>query len=286
MRSLYFYLILSLLFLPTFSYSQVPRTVSGDDLNPKILLIDQKKYIGTEVYNPVLVDIYGKTNTLTGFTEGKVKVIVLFFTKCKGLCPTQVEHIKQLIDRNDKNYYTVFLSFDKTDTLNDLRNFYYSHIEKNDIYHSHHPHDGVSHEYHLPKNLGNMIFAIFKDEIEIKKFTDSVGFKFFYSQRDETFVHPTTTIFVSPSGKVSRYLFGTTFKENDFNLAVREANIEKFSLEKIVDYATLACYTYDHTTGKYQFNYVIIFPLSGVFLLGITVLILLFFKRGIKNVSG
>jgi protein SCO1/2 len=85
------------------------------------------------------------------------------------------------------------LSFDKEDTLKDLQEF------KKKL--------GIS-----PSS--RWTFGIMKEE-DIKKLSQSLGYRFFYSRQDRVFVHPNVVIFIDPEGNVLRYLYtsGEKFKE-------------------------------------------------------------------------
>ena len=57
------------------------------------------------------------------------------------------------------------------------------------------------------------------DAVAIKKFTDSIGFKF---QRDSEhdFSHPVTLVVIAPGGKIVRYLEGTSFLPFEVTMAL------------------------------------------------------------------
>jgi protein SCO1/2 len=88
------------------------------------------------------------------------------------------------------------------------------------------------------------------DNGNIRKFTDSVGFKF---QRDgEDFSHPITLIVLAPGGKVVRYLEGMTFLPFEITMAVTEAAAGKIGSPagKVLSY----CFSYDPLKKSYVFN--------------------------------
>ncbi len=88
------------------------------------------------------------------------------------------------------------------------------------------------------------------DDRNIRKFTDAVGFKF---QRDgEDFSHPVVLIVLAPGGKVTRYLYGTTFLPFELTMALTEAAQGKTGspAARVLNY----CFSYDPLRKSYVFN--------------------------------
>ena len=88
------------------------------------------------------------------------------------------------------------------------------------------------------------------DSVNIRKFTDAVGFKF---QRDgEDFSHPVVLIVLAPGGKVVRYLEGVTFLPFQVTMAVNEAAAGKVGTPtgRVLAY----CFSYDPQQKSYVFN--------------------------------
>lgn len=84
----------------------------------------------------------------------------------------------------------------------------------------------------------------------IRKFTDAVGFTY---QRDgKDFSHPLTVVVLAPGGKVTRYLYGTTFLPFTVTMAVTEAAEGKIgsTAGRVLNY----CFSYDPLEQSYVFN--------------------------------
>lgn len=82
-----------------------------------------------------------------------------------------------------------------------------------------------------------------------KKLADQVGFHYKWDPRQQNYAHSAAIMFLSPTGKVSRYLYGIKFKPLDVRLALTEASEEKYKLS--VDRILLFCYHYDPKAGSY-----------------------------------
>jgi protein SCO1 len=88
------------------------------------------------------------------------------------------------------------------------------------------------------------------DNVNIRKFTDAVGFTF---QRDgEDFSHPIALIVLAPGGKVVRYLEGMTFLPFQVTMAITEAAQGKVGSPagRVLSY----CFSYDPLKKSYAFN--------------------------------
>jgi protein SCO1 len=82
-----------------------------------------------------------------------------------------------------------------------------------------------------------------------KKLADQIGFHYKWDPRQQNFAHTAAIMFLSPTGKISRYLYGIKFKPLDVRLALTEASEEKYKLS--VDRILLFCYHYDPKAGSY-----------------------------------
>ncbi len=82
---------------------------------------------------------------------------------------------------------------------------------------------------------------------QIKKFYDSVGFR--YKKDQEEYAHTASLIFITPKGRVARYLYGISFNKNDFRLAILETSKEKIS--SFVDQVFFYCFRYDSVRRAY-----------------------------------
>lgn len=82
-----------------------------------------------------------------------------------------------------------------------------------------------------------------------EKLAAQVGFKYRWDPRIQNYAHTAAIMFLSPTGKICRYLYGIRFKPLDVRLAFTEASQNKFSFS--VDRLLLFCYHYDPKAGSY-----------------------------------
>lgn len=99
------------------------------------------------------------------------------------------------------------------------------------------------------------------DEASVKKFTDSVGFKYKWNDATQEWSHASAAIVISPEGKITRYLHGIQFEPRDVKLALNEAADGKVG--SIVDSAMLFCFKYDSHQSKYGLQVFKLMKLAG-----------------------
>lgn len=87
------------------------------------------------------------------------------------------------------------------------------------------------------------------DEEAIARVTTAAGYRFFFEERQQQYAHAAAAMFLTPDGKMARYLYGLRFERSDVRMALLEAS-EGRSIsagERILLY----CYTYDEASQGY-----------------------------------
>ena len=86
-------------------------------------------------------------------------------------------------------------------------------------------------------------------EKSVGKLADSLGFQYRYDPETKQFAHTAAVFFISPLGKIVRYLYGLEFSMRDVGFALIEASEGK--LASAVEKLILRCFHYDSGAGKY-----------------------------------
>lgn len=100
------------------------------------------------------------------------------------------------------------------------------------------------------------------DQPAITALTEAVGFRYFWAEHDNRFDHPPALVMLSPEGRVTRVLQGTTFEPRDVRLALIEAS--KGKLGTFLDQLTLSCLTFDPLTRSYALKAMTVMKIGGV----------------------
>jgi protein SCO1 len=87
------------------------------------------------------------------------------------------------------------------------------------------------------------------DQASIDRLEQAVGFNAVYDPEEDEFAHPAGVVLLTPTGQISRYIYGIDFSSSDLRLGLTEAG--NGSVGSFVDRALLVCYHYDPLTGRY-----------------------------------
>ena len=239
-----FSLIISLEFIAS---AQQPEGTTEIAINEKL-----GEYLPLDLS---FTDETGKHVTLKKLIK-RPTIITLVYFHCADICNPLLSSLVNVLDRLEldpgKDYSVLTISFNENDTptlASQRKNDFFSAFRKRKF-----PEKEWSF---LTGNIDN-----------IKKLTDSVGFKF--KKDGAGFLHPVSPLIVSSSdGRIIRYLYGMSFLPFDLKMAITEASEGRVgaSIKKVL----LLCYSYDSKGKKYALN---ILKISGIVMM---LLIITFF---------
>ncbi|MDX1439435.1 MAG: hypothetical protein R3284_05985, partial [Rubricoccaceae bacterium] len=104
-------------------------------------------------------------------------------------------------------------------------------------------------------------------EESILKLTGETGFGFEWDEATQQYAHSAAAIFLSPQGKITRYLYGIQYAPRDFRLAAVEAG--EGTIGSSLDRFLLTCFRYDSEARSYTPYIVNIMKLGGGLLLAV-----------------
>jgi protein SCO1/2 len=110
--------------------------------------------------------------------------------------------------------------------------------------------------------------------------TNAIGF--YFKREGNTFLHPVSLIVLSPTGKITRYLYGTEMLPFDLRMALLEASEGRTgpTISKVLRF----CFSYDPKGRKYVFNTL---KLTGIVTLTFALSFILFLIwRGRRSKEG
>lgn len=82
-----------------------------------------------------------------------------------------------------------------------------------------------------------------------KRLADQVGFNYKWDAKTEQWAHAAAVMVLTPDGRVSRYLYGLTYRDRDMRLALTEASEGR--LGTMGDKLLLYCFHYDPAAKSY-----------------------------------
>lgn len=226
-----------------------------------------EEQLGTIVPKDItFLDEQGQTVRLGDFFDGERPVALTFvYHNCPMLCSLVLDGVTQAIRQTDlelgRQYQVLAVSFDPEDTPEraaQAKRQYVARIGDPEA-------DGAFH-------------FLTGSEASIAQLTEAVGFRFTWSERRQEYAHTAALIFLSPAGRVTRYLYGIEYPRQDVRLSLLEAAEGKIGSP--MDQLFLYCFVYDPQAGTFVASAVRIMQLGGgasALLLGI--FLALFWRR-------
>tara|TARA_Y100000814_G_scaffold54742_1_gene33995 strand:+ start:120 stop:926 length:807 start_codon:yes stop_codon:yes gene_type:complete len=196
-----------------------------------------------------------RVNLSTYLNQGPIILNFSYFT-CPRLCHLIVDGmvygLNRVSDRDLKNVKILSISFDHRDTLETTKAFSNKYIKTLKS---------------INNSTDNWEF-LFGSQEDVKKLADSVGFRYFFNKKSNQFSHSSALIFLSPSSKISRYLYGITFSSFDLSMSLVES--KKNNILTTVESILLFCYNYDPDERGYVLEAIKLMKFAGT----ITILVL------------
>ena len=116
----------------------------------------------------------------------------------------------------------------------------------------------------------------------ITSLAETVGFRYSYDAATGQYAHPAVIAFLSPEGKVARYIYGVNYAPMDIKFALMEAAAGRVGspAEKLI----LSCFRYDESVGKYTPFAFGVMRLGGVLtMLGLGLFGMVLWRRELFN---
>jgi protein SCO1/2 len=183
------------------------------------------------------------------FGDGKPVILVPVYYGCPMLCGLILngltDAMKTVAWKPGREYTVVTFSFDHTEGPDLAAAKKRRYIEQFGV-------PGAENGWHF----------LTGDSLSIARITESIGFGFRWSDESQEFLHTASIAFISPTGRISRYLYGAQFSELDLRNALFDAADGKIGT--VVDRIILYCYTYDPDSRSYVPYAVNIMKLGGL----------------------
>ncbi len=220
------------------------------------------EFLPTDIY---LINENNQKVCLTDLID-KPTVINWVYYRCPGICSPLMEGLAKVMEASDMkpgvDYQVLTISFDPRETI-DLgvrkKTNYLNLVDRK---------DEIAAGWHF----------FVSDSASIAKGTNATGFRYIKSGND--FTHAASICVVSPKGKITRYLNGTSFLPFDFKMAMIESSkgMSAPTINKIMQY----CFSYDPVGQAYVLN---VTKISGTLILFFAVVffLILIFKPKRKN---
>lgn len=235
--------------------------------NAQTIKVDEK--LGLDVPKDLtFVDQNGEPTSFAKLCDGKRPVILtLNYSECPGLCVAQLDGLTEGLTEMfglalGHDFQMVSVCIDPRDTPEKAAKFKSRYATK------------LSRE-HNPRSW----HFLTSDAKTIKKMTEAVGFGYSYDPNGNRFNHASVAILLSPSGKITRYLYSVRFEPETLKLSLVEAGEGKIGTT--ADQILLWCFHYDPSANRYSADAkrILAFAAGAFVLIGSGVLIPFWFSR-------
>ena len=222
---------------PTQAPTQAPASASAatPTFTPQEVGIDEK--LGTTIpLDLVLKAEDGRPVTLRSLID-KPTILTLNYFRCAGICTPQLAGVAEVLNRTraepGKDFQVLTVSFDERDepeVAAQKRTNYLGEITRP-----------------FPPAAWRFLTG---PATTTRALADAVGFKF--KRVGDDFVHAAAIIFISPGGKVTRYMYGTSYVPADLQMAAQEA--ARGEAQPTINKFLKFCFSYDPAGRKYVLN--------------------------------
>ena len=250
------------LFLPSSAWAQDPtpdpRTGAGFD----------QKLDDTIPLDLSFKDETGKEVKLASYFGDKPVVLQLAYYSCPMLCSVVSTALAKIVPQVGldlgKDYEIITVSIDPRDTPQIAS-------EKKDAVLKDYSIDSESNHWHF----------LTGEQAEITELASAVGFRYYYDAAQDQYAHPAGLMVLTPTGLISRYIYGIEFPPKDLRLGLVEASSNKVGTP--VDQFLLLCYGYDPVSGRYSFLVTKVIQVSAIGFVSIMGLALFALVRKDRN---
>ncbi len=235
--------------------------------------INIDEHLGSQL--PLDVKFYNSDSEQVALKDiiDKTTILAFVYYKCPGICSPLMTEITNIVNKSDlvpgKDYRIITISMDELETPQvaaEKKQNFLSMISK--------PFAQEDWEF------------LTGDSVSIHEVTEAAGFHF--ERVGTQFIHTTSVMFISPDGKISRYLYPSYDPKGefailpfDFKMAVIDASQGK--VMPTVGRLLAFCFSYDPQGKGYVFNLLKVFGAGTLFLVGIFVVYLKVRKKKVSK---
>jgi protein SCO1/2 len=206
---------------------QVPPEFENVGINEKL-----GQFLSLET---LVVNEAGESVSLRSFFNGNKPVVLsLVYYTCPGLCNLHLngmfDTLKELDWRAGQEFEYLVLSFVDTegpDLAAAKRASYMEYLER----------------------PGSTVHFLTASAGSIQRIASELGFDYKWVESSQEWAHASAAIFLTPKGKIARYLHGIMFDPGSFKLAINEA--ARGRVGSLIDRMVWYCFKYDPKTNQY-----------------------------------
>lgn len=216
---------------------RVATAAPDQPLSPEMRAIEVTDHRGERIDTGLrFTDHDGRVVTLSEFFDGERPIaLTLNYYRCRVVCSIQLEGVADALAQLDwqagKDFRLLTVSIDPRET----------------------PVDATAKRSKVLDVVGkgdDLDWTFLTgDELNVRALAAQLGIGYAYDAEQDQYAHPGVVVFITPDGRVSRYVYGLTYDPLDVKLGLYEAADGK--LGGPVEQIYLSCFSYDATIGQY-----------------------------------
>ena len=169
--------------------------------------------------------------------DGNPIILTLNYSDCPGLCVAQLNGLSRGINEVSslgvgKDFKMVSISINPRESRERASSTKAKYCES-------------LADNHSSKGWSFLIGS----EVNIQKITKAVGFNYTFDAKHDRYNHAAAAIFISPKGRITRYLYEIGFTPETLKMALVEAGEGKIG--SFMDAFVLKCFHYDAMENRY-----------------------------------
>jgi len=217
--------------------TQQSRTVPASQMPAPLQRVGYDQRLGNQVpLGLAFRDQTGKPVHLSDYFGRRPVLLVLAYYHCPMLCDMVLSgvggNLRTLTLKPGEQFDVVVASIDPKETTEQAAKAERQTLE-------HYAKDTSGAGWHFLTGPQESITAL----------AESVGFRYVYSAESNQYAHAAGIVFLTPEGRVSRYLYGIEFSPRDVRLALIESADHRIG--SLADQVLLYCFHYDPKVGRY-----------------------------------
>jgi protein SCO1/2 len=217
---------------------QPGEVASNVNLAPASYSIDVEEHLGNTLDRSIaFTDHTGKRVTLGEFFDGERPVLLTMnYFRCPVMCNVQLNNLTETLHDfawtpGDEHFRVVTVSIDPREDAAlaaAKRSTHLSALGRG---------DAVDWQF------------LTGDGLSIRLLAAQLGISYAYDPEQDQYAHPGVVAFISPDGKIVRYVYGLSYVGNDLRMGLLEAAEGKVGTT--LDRFILSCFHYDASLGRY-----------------------------------
>jgi protein SCO1/2 len=228
------------------------RSARAENLPPGLVNVGVTERLGNRVPQDVVFRDHTGRRVVLGdlLQSGRPVVLNMVYHSCPSSCSLVLDGVTRVLARQDwtigEEVTAITVSIDPRDTPEAAARRRARALRE-------YGRDGAGDGWHFLVAEHSMsereLLATYGANPTAERLSRAIGFRYQWKPHEEEYAHPAVTFFLTPDGRVARYLYGLEYRAEDVRMGLLEASEGRSvsTVERVMIY----CYRYDPSRGEY-----------------------------------